>query len=121
MADGLSVPRDVVSRDCLPVWPCSRYCCGLRIPCKCSVVLCSLLAANDTFFCSVWGIADGARKASVDTEIMIYTVLDFLAKPVFGFWLLLSHRAMPETNIDLGGYWSHGLATEGRIRIGEED
>jgi len=69
----------------------------------------------------VWGIADGARKVSVDTEIMIYTVLDFLAKPVFGFWLLLSHRAMPETNIDLGGYWSHGLATEGRIRIGEED
>lgn len=85
------------------------------------IIICILLNANYTSFYSVWGIADGARKTSVDTEIMIYTVLDLLAKPVFGFWLLLSHRAMPETNIDLDGYWSHGLATEGRIRIGEED
>lgn len=79
------------------------------------------VVANKTSFHSVWGIAGGARRTNVDTEIMIYTVLDLLAKPVFGFWLLLSHRAMPETNIDLAGYWSHGLATEGRIRIGEED
>jgi bacteriorhodopsin len=65
----------------------------------------------------VWAVADGSRRASVDTEIMIYAVLDFLAKPVFGLWLLLSHRSVPETNVELGGYWAHGLSDEGRIRI----
>jgi bacteriorhodopsin len=71
---------------------------------------------------SIWGIADGARKVSVDTEIISYAVLDVLAKPVFGTWLLIAHRNIPETNVELGGYWAHGLTNgEGRIRIGEED
>lgn len=70
---------------------------------------------------SVWAVADGANKTSVDSEIMIYAVLDALAKAGFGFWLLLSTRSLPESNIDLGGYWSHGLANEGRIRIGDEE
>lgn len=70
---------------------------------------------------SVWGIATLARKTSVDTEILIYAVLDILAGPVFGLWLLISHRAMAETNVELGGYWSQGLSSEGRIRIGDED
>lgn len=70
---------------------------------------------------SVWGIAEGAHRMSVDTEIMAYAVLDLLAKPVFGFWLLVSHRALPETNVDLGGWWSHGVGSEGRIRIGDEE
>jgi hypothetical protein len=52
---------------------------------------------------------------------MTYAVLDALAKPVFGLWLLISHRAIAETNVDLDGYWSHGLAAEGRIRVGDED
>ncbi|KAL2021914.1 hypothetical protein VTK56DRAFT_6509 [Thermocarpiscus australiensis] len=68
----------------------------------------------------VWGVATLARKTSVDTEILIYAVLDTLALPVLGLWLLLSHRAIAETNIELGGYWSQGLASEGRIRIGDE-
>ena len=46
---------------------------------------------------SVWGIADGARKLSVDGEIIAYAVLDVLAKPVFGFWLLFTHDAMAST------------------------
>jgi bacteriorhodopsin len=75
-----------------------------------------------TVYPIVWGIAEGAHRMSVDTEIMAYAVLDLLAKTVFGFWLLVSHRAMPETNVDLGGWWSHGLGNvEGRIRIGDEE
>jgi bacteriorhodopsin len=70
---------------------------------------------------SVWGVAALARKTNVDTEVIIYAVLDVLAKPIFGLWLLVSHRAIAETNIELGGYWSQGLPAEGRIRIGEED
>lgn len=57
----------------------------------------------------------------MDTEILVFAVLDVLAQPVFGLWLLMSHRNIAETNIDLGGWWSQGLASEGRIRIGDED
>ncbi|KAK3944413.1 hypothetical protein QBC46DRAFT_374269 [Diplogelasinospora grovesii] len=69
----------------------------------------------------VWGVADGARRTTVDTEIMLYAVLDILAKVGFGLWLLFSHRRIPETNVEVGGWWSHGLASEGRIRIGDEE
>jgi len=69
----------------------------------------------------VWGVAAGAKKVSVDTEIMTYAVLDTLAKTVFGLWLLMAHRGLAETNIDLDGYWSHGLAADGRIRVGDEE
>jgi len=47
-----------------------------------------------TYDPSIWGIADGARIADVDAEIVSYAVLDVLAKPVFGFWLLFTHDAM---------------------------
>lgn len=57
----------------------------------------------------------------MDAEIIAYAVLDILAKPVFGFWLLMAYRQMPETNVDVGGYWSQGLGTEGAIRIGDEE
>jgi bacteriorhodopsin len=68
----------------------------------------------------VWGIADGSRKMSVDGEIIAYAVLDILAKPVFGFWLLFTHAKMPETNIDLGGFWSNGFGREGTLRLGDD-
>jgi len=74
-----------------------------------------------TVYPIVWGVADGARKASVDAEIMAYAVLDILSKVVFGFWLLVAHRKLPETNFELGGYWSEGLASEGRIRIEDDE
>ncbi|KAF2110018.1 hypothetical protein BDV96DRAFT_651175 [Lophiotrema nucula] len=69
----------------------------------------------------VWGIADGARKVSVDGEIIAYAVLDILAKPVFGLWLLLTHARLPETNIDLGGFWSYGAGGEGSLRLDDDD
>lgn len=69
----------------------------------------------------VWGIADGSRIATVDQEIIAYAVLDILAKPVFGAWLLLTHAKMADTNIDVGGFWAHGLSSEGRIRVGDDD
>lgn len=74
-----------------------------------------------TIYPIVWGVADGARKVSVDTEIILYAILDVLAKPVFGLWLLIAHKRIPETNVELGGYWANGLSSEGAIRIGEED
>jgi len=69
----------------------------------------------------IWGIADGSRKASVDSEIIAYAVLDILAKPVFGVWLLMAHRRIAESNVDVGGWWSNGLGGEGRIRLADDE
>jgi bacteriorhodopsin len=71
-----------------------------------------------TLYPIVWGIGEGARKWSVDSEILAYAILDVLAKPVFGFWLLFAH-GRNATPID--GFWSHGLGTEGSLRVGEDD
>lgn len=70
---------------------------------------------------SIWGIADGSRNMNVDEEIIAYAVLDILAKPIFGAWLLFTHASMAETNVDIGGFWSHGLGQEGTIRVGDDD
>lgn len=74
-----------------------------------------------TIYPIVWGIAEGAHRTSVDTGIVVYAALDILAKVGFGLWLLVIQRRTPEANIDLDGYWSSGLASEGRIRIGDPD
>jgi len=71
-----------------------------------------------TIYPIVWGVADGARLLSVDAEIICYAVLDVLAKPVFGFWLLFAHGRKIEA---LGGFWTQGLATEGQVRLDEDD
>lgn len=69
----------------------------------------------------VWGIADGSRRASVNTEIVLYAILDVLAKPVFGTWLLINRRSMPETEVDSSGFWANGVGREGLIRVGDDD
>lgn len=71
-----------------------------------------------TLYPVVWGIGEGARKWSVDAEIIAYAVLDVLAKPVFGFWLLAAH-ARNATPID--GFWSHGLGSEGTVALGDDE
>lgn len=46
---------------------------------------------------SIWGIADGSRTIGVDAEIVCYAILDVMAKPIFGFWLLFTHDASSAT------------------------
>lgn len=74
-----------------------------------------------TIYPIVWGVADGSYKVSVDSEIVAYAVLDVLAKPVFGFWLLFTHDAMASSSFSLEGFWSHGISSEGGIHIGDDD
>lgn len=57
----------------------------------------------------------------VDGEIVAYAILDTLAKPVFGLWLLLTHTNMPETHVDIGGFWTHGFSGEGSIRVEDDE
>ena len=45
-------------------------------------------------------------------------VLDVLAKPVFGFWLLFAHSRNTES---IEGFWSHGLTGEGSLRVGDDE
>lgn len=54
----------------------------------------SLIKVDANRLKSVWGIADGARKINVDSEIIAYGVLDVLSKSVFGFWLLFTHDSL---------------------------
>ena len=72
-------------------------------------------------FYSIWGIADGSRNLNIDEEIIAYAVLDILAKPIFGAWLLFTHVSIPESNVDIGGFWSQGLSSEGAIRVGDDE
>lgn len=71
-----------------------------------------------TLYPVVWGFADGAHKWSVDAEIISYAILDVLAKPVFGFWLLFAHGKQISP---LEGFWSHGLEHEGALRLDDDD
>jgi len=74
-----------------------------------------------TVYPIIWGIADGSRNMNVDEEIIAYAVLDVLAKPIFGAWLLFTHQSMPETNVELNGFWSKGLSEEGALRVGDDE
>jgi bacteriorhodopsin len=71
-----------------------------------------------TLYPIVWGISEGARKWTVDVEIIAYAVLDILAKPVFGFWLLFAH-AKNAPAID--GFWAQGLTGEGAVRLDDDE
>jgi bacteriorhodopsin len=69
----------------------------------------------------VWVIAAGTKRLSVDGEIIAYAVLDVLTKGVFGGWLLLTYQRLTESHIVVGGFWTHGLNSEGTIRVGDEE
>lgn len=73
-----------------------------------------------TLYPIVWGVAQGARIVDVDAEIIAYAVLDVLAKPVFGFWLLFTHDSMSSTTPSIEGFWSKGFGGEGSIRVGDD-
>ncbi|MCJ1230083.1 hypothetical protein MMC12_006754 [Toensbergia leucococca] len=74
-----------------------------------------------TVYPIIWGVADGSRLIGVDGEIIAYAVLDVLAKPVFGFWLLFTHDSLASSSFSLEGFWANGLGKEGTLRVGEDD
>ncbi|KAL8722280.1 MAG: hypothetical protein Q9181_007520 [Wetmoreana brouardii] len=73
-----------------------------------------------TMYPIIWGIADGSRNIDVNAEIIAYAVLDILAKPVFGFWLLFTHDNFA-SSASIDGFWAHGLGKEGTLRVGDDD
>jgi len=70
----------------------------------------------------VWGVSDLSRKLSPDWEVISYAILDLLAKPVFGVWLLFAHQRLSSGQVHLDGVWSEGFGTrEGILRVGDDD
>lgn len=70
----------------------------------------------------IWGVGDMARKLTPDQEVVIFAVLDFLAKPVFGFWLLLNQKNVNASNVTVDGVWAEGFGQrEGVLRVGDEE
>ncbi|RFU35262.1 hypothetical protein B7463_g1052, partial [Scytalidium lignicola] len=72
-----------------------------------------------TLYPILWALGDGAGRWDVDTGVIAFAVLDILAVPVFGFWLILKHAGRDVATVD--GFWSNGLSSEGGIRIGDSD
>jgi len=73
-----------------------------------------------TIYPVIWAISE-RRILTVNREIIAFAVLDILLKGGFGIWLLVTHARVPETHVTLDGFWAHGLDSEGRIRVGDED
>jgi len=70
----------------------------------------------------IWALSYGSRRLSVNHEVLIFGILDILAKPIFGVWLLLAHRRTPANAVHLDGVWSEGFGhREGILRVGDDD
>lgn len=74
-----------------------------------------------TIYPIVWAVADGARIVNINGEIIAYAILDILAKPVFGFWLLTTHDKNSQSSLSVDGFWAHGASSEGALRVGDDD
>ncbi|KAI1614446.1 bacteriorhodopsin [Exophiala viscosa] len=74
-----------------------------------------------TIYPIIFGLSEGGHVINVDQEIVAYAVLDILAKPVFGFWLLFTHDSMSSTSPSLEGFWSQGFGSQGTLRVGDDD
>jgi len=68
----------------------------------------------------IWAVGRGTALISVDGEVIAYGVLDFLAKPVFGIWLLRSRDIFANPAMEFDGLWSSGAGTEGQLRLGDD-
>lgn len=70
----------------------------------------------------ITAVSDVTRAISPNETIIAYAVLDILAKPALGFWLVLGHDKSSNTQVNIDGVWSEGFGhREGLLRVGERD
>lgn len=75
-----------------------------------------------TTYLIIWGVSDLGRSLSPNKVTLAYAVLDVLAKPVFGFWLLFSQGKANKSHLNVDGTWTEGFGQrEGLLRVGERD
>ncbi|KAJ5757239.1 uncharacterized protein N7511_007421 [Penicillium nucicola] len=61
-----------------------------------------------------------ALQLSVDTETVLFAILDVWTQGILGYWLLLAHDSSQGITLLMDGFWSRGVGNEGAIRIEEE-
>jgi len=61
----------------------------------------------------VWVVAEGTEVISPDTEAICYTILDVLAKSVFGLMIVSARDAIEDANRAGSGYTMGGIADDG--------
>ncbi|EWC45588.1 hypothetical protein DRE_05446 [Drechslerella stenobrocha 248] len=72
-----------------------------------------------TTYVVIWGVGGLSRTLTPDGEAIAYAILDILAKPVFGLWLLTSQGKVKEAEVHVDGVWSEGFGhREGLLRVG---
>lgn len=70
----------------------------------------------------IWGVSDLSHRLSPNAEVIAYAILDVLAKPVFGLWLLFAHQRLTAGHLNLDGVWSEGFGhREGILRVGDDE
>ncbi|KAF3906308.1 Opsin-1 [Dactylellina cionopaga] len=75
-----------------------------------------------TGYLIIWGVSDIGRSLSPDGLTVAFAILDILAKPVFGVWLLLSNEKVSGAPVQVDGVWSEGFGhREGLLRVGDRD
>ncbi|KAK6357318.1 hypothetical protein TWF718_001632 [Orbilia javanica] len=67
----------------------------------------------------ILGVSDFSGGISPDETVVVFAILDILAKPALGFWLVLGHQKS-NSQVELDGVWTEGFGhREGAIRVGE--
>ncbi|UZJ56497.1 hypothetical protein CBS101457_005817 [Exobasidium rhododendri] len=66
------------------------------------------LAVSWTAYPVVWAFCEGTGKLSADTEVLLFGILDVIAKPIWGLWIILAipaegHVLLPEWAIAPSG------------------
>ena len=69
----------------------------------------------------VWAVTDRTLIVGVNGEAIAWGVLDLLFKLVFGLLLLLGVSPIPEAAVEMAPWLCNGFASEGQIRIGDEE
>lgn len=81
---------------------------------------CGVLTLVVWFFYPIaWGLCEGGNLLHPDSEAIFYGVLDIIAKPVFGFLLLMGHRNINPGELGLNVHDPHGtggVVTERKTR-----
>lgn len=55
------------------------------------------LAVVWTGYPVVWGFCEGSGRLSADTEVLLFGILDVIAKPIWGLWIVL---ALPSVSLE---------------------
>lgn len=67
-----------------------------------------------------WGLSEGGNVIHPDSEAIFYSILDVLAKPIFGFLLLWGHRNIDPAvlGLNIRDYEDEALHHEKRVPVG---